>query len=79
MGEVTRDPTLQRELDEFDRKVDQVALVAFDAYVQCREHLSELRISEVKRQVSWIIDRVNRRNSDSEMAPIDSEREAAGL
>jgi len=71
LGDMSGDPQIVRELASFDDEVDRVALMAFDAYVQCREQVSELRISEVKRQVSWIIDRVNRRNSDPELAPAD--------
>ncbi len=71
LGHAARDPQIVGELEAFDCEVDRVALVAFDTYVQCREQVSELRISEVKRQVSWIIDRVNRRNTEPEMAPAD--------
>ena len=71
LGRAARDPRMVDELEAFDGKVDRVALVAFDTYVQCREQVSELRIGEVKRQVSWIIDRVNRRNTDPEIATAD--------
>jgi len=70
-GDAVRDSQIVGELEAFDGEVDRVALVAFDTYVQCREQVSELRISEVKRQVSWIIDRVNRRNTDPEIATAD--------
>jgi hypothetical protein len=57
--------------DEFDHQVDSIALAAFDVYTQCRERLSELRINEIKRQVSWVSRKVNGSDSDPCMAPID--------
>lgn len=36
------------ELPGFDGKVDQVALMAFDIYMQCRERLHQIRIRELE-------------------------------
>jgi hypothetical protein len=35
----------------FEARVDELALEAFDAYTRCREHLHEVRISELKRNL----------------------------
>jgi len=35
---------LSADLAEFESKIDQVALLAFDVYVQCREQVYELRV-----------------------------------
>jgi hypothetical protein len=72
LGPTASDPQILPELEAFDREIDRVALAAFDSYVECRERVSELRIGEIKRQVSWVMDRVNRRSSDSQMTPVDS-------
>jgi hypothetical protein len=51
------DPDPWSRLSEFDRRIDEIALVAFDVFVECREQICELRVNEVKRQVSWIMER----------------------
>lgn len=45
------------ELAEIDAQIDQIALFAFDIYVKCREQVYELRVNEVKRNVSAIMER----------------------
>jgi len=37
------------DLEELDSQIDQMALVAFDVFVKCREKLYELRLNEIKR------------------------------
>jgi hypothetical protein len=32
-----------------ERRIDQLALMAFDKYMQCREQLGEIRVNEAKR------------------------------
>jgi hypothetical protein len=48
------------ELAQFEAKIDQLALFAFDVYTKCRERLYEIRVSEVKRSVSGLMRRLNR-------------------
>ena len=48
------------DLAEFETRIDQLALFAFDIYVKCRERLYEIRVSEVKRSVSGLMRRLNR-------------------
>jgi hypothetical protein len=48
------------ELAEFETRIDQLALFAFDIYVKCRERLYEIRVDEVKRSVSGLMRRLNR-------------------
>ena len=38
------------ELLEFEYKIDELALLAFDIYVQCREKIHEIRLNEVKAE-----------------------------
>jgi hypothetical protein len=54
------DADLSAELVQFEARIDQLALFAFDVYVKCRERLYEIRVSEVKRSVSGLMRRLNR-------------------
>lgn len=45
-------PAIMSELTHFDARIDMAALAAFDVYVQCRDKVFELRVNEVKRNVS---------------------------
>jgi hypothetical protein len=67
--EAAQDPRLAQELNEVNTRIDRVALAAFDLYADCREEVSQLRISEVKRQVSWVLEKMNRRDADPDEAP----------
>ena len=42
------DKDIETELDEFDLKVERMALLAFDMYTECREQLYRNRINELK-------------------------------
>jgi len=72
LGRAAADPEFSEELAALDARVDRIALVAFDTYVECRERVYELRINEVKRQVSWIVGKVNRQ--DPELVQISRRR-----
>lgn len=48
---------LFEELSEFDRRIDDLALLAFDNYSQCREKLHELRVLEVRNRTSRLLER----------------------
>ncbi len=67
------DARLVTELTGIDAQVDQIALFAFDIYSRCREQISELRINEVKRSVSAVMNRldrdVRRKTLDSAFTP----------
>ncbi len=39
-----------KELLEFNNKIDRIALIAFDVYMQCREDLFEVRVKEVEKR-----------------------------
>ena len=60
------DRELREELAELEAQIDQIALFAFDIYVKCREHVYELRVNEVKRNVSAIMERFCGVDPDSE-------------
>jgi hypothetical protein len=50
---------VREALRAFERRIDDLALEAFDRYVAFREELAELKIKEARRHVSWIVDRLN--------------------
>jgi hypothetical protein len=67
------DPGLASEMAKLDAQVDRLALLALDLYVRCRERVYELRVNEVKRGVSSVVEMINRRESgdrpDARSAP----------
>ncbi len=73
LGKAIRDGRHWSELTELEEKIDQVALAAFEIFVQCREQVYQLRVNEAKRSVSWVVDRINRRARDSEAAQSEVE------
>jgi hypothetical protein len=75
LGRTATDGRFASELVELEERIDRIALVAFDIFVRCREQVYELRVNEAKRRVSWIVDKMNERELDSEFAQIDSGEE----
>ena len=75
LATAAQDASIARELAEFDEQIDRMALAAFDIFVQCREQVFELRVNEVKRRVSWVMDKVTKRDSDPESAQAELEQE----
>ena len=59
-------------LTSFDEKIDEVAMAAFEIYAAMREEVSQLRVNEVKRQVSWVLEKMNRRKEGLEDVLEDS-------
>jgi hypothetical protein len=68
LGEGARDARFASELAELDAQIDRMGLAAFDVFVQYREQAYELRVNEVKRRVSWVIEKMNGREVDPELA-----------
>lgn len=50
LGKEIRDHHLYEQLLPLEKRIDALALRAFDVYMGCREEIYELRVSEVKRQ-----------------------------
>lgn len=74
LPEAAEDGTLARELAEMDARIDRVALMAFDHYAACREEVSQLRIDEAKRQVAWVLEKINQRTPNANGAASRSDR-----
>jgi len=71
LGAAAHDPQYAPGLAGLDGQIDQIALVAFDVFVQSRERLSELRVNEIKRQVSWVVGKLNADGTDPGSAHSD--------
>jgi len=52
--------TVARDLLAFERRIDELALVAFEIYVGCREQICEIRINEMKKRTFKLEERMNR-------------------
>ena len=59
VAEDTHEGQLSEELWRVEQKIDEVGLLALDIYMKCREEIYELRVNEVKRSVSRLIERAN--------------------
>ena len=75
LPDVVSDPQLALELAKLEGQIDRIALAAFDLFVQQREQVYELRVNEVKRSVSWIVEKMNQRDPEPELARIDTASE----
>ena len=60
LEEELRKGQLFEELWRFEEEIDKMGLLALDIYMKCREEVYELRVNEVKRSVSRLIDRANK-------------------
>lgn len=60
LGEDVREGQLSEELWKFELEIDRMGLLALDIYMKCREEIYELRVNEVKRSVSRLIERANK-------------------
>lgn len=47
------------QLQAFDTRVDEVALLAFDIFSKCRQKIYDIRVNEVKNQVGRLLERAN--------------------
>lgn len=48
--EIQTDEALQKDMLLFESKIDELALIAFDIYMQCREKIYEIKANEVKNR-----------------------------
>ncbi|MBW1887166.1 MAG: RsbRD N-terminal domain-containing protein [Deltaproteobacteria bacterium] len=52
-----RKERLSDELAEFESRIDDMALIAFDVYMRCREKIYEISANQTKNQVSRLLQR----------------------
>ncbi len=55
LGETIREHGLSDELAEMESKIDEMALLSFDIYMECREKLYEVKADRAGRQVSRLL------------------------
>ncbi len=65
--EAEADPRHRDGIAKLNEQIDEVALAAFELYAARREEVSQLRIGEVKRQVAWVMAKINKQDQ----APVD--------
>ncbi len=53
------DSALREDLSAFDRRVDQLALLAFDIYMSCREQVYDIRAREEKARSAKLLARAH--------------------
>lgn len=58
--------TFPADLAELDRRIDQVALGAFDIYCRYRDRINEVKLNQVKRSVGKIAEQLRRRSAGAE-------------
>jgi len=66
---------LFEELLTFESRVDRLALLAFNIYVQCRESLYDVKLAEIRRRTSRILERASQKYGTAEdwLGPDDDE------
>lgn len=74
-SESIADAAMLRELAAFEREIDEAALLAFDAYSECRERLCDIRVNEVKRTVRTLMRRAQGSMQEAEDPVPDSDTE----
>jgi hypothetical protein len=56
---IHEDPIPSSEVMAFESRVDELALLAFNIFVQCRERLNEARLNELKNRTFRLLQRAN--------------------
>jgi len=50
---------LSGELQALENRIDDIALLAFDIYSQCRQKIFDIRVHEVRNQVGKLLEKAN--------------------
>jgi RsbT co-antagonist protein rsbRD N-terminal domain len=58
LAQELQDPAMAGEMAALEGRLDGLALLGFDVYMQRREKLCEVKVSEVKRKVSALLRRL---------------------
>lgn len=59
LGRDIRAGQLTEELSVFDSRVDELAMLSFDIYMECRERLFKVRLNEFKNATSKLLQKAN--------------------
>ena len=60
LGSMAATPQLHHELLELEARIDRMALLAFDLYMQRRERIFDIRTKELRNRSGHLIERLNR-------------------
>lgn len=58
LAEIVTQEALWSELVDVDERIDALASTAFDVYVGCREQIANMRVSEMRRRVASVLNRL---------------------
>ncbi len=61
--------SLYGELLQFESKIDSLALLSFENYCICRDQINQLRVDEIKRQHSRLLERAKKIYGDQAEDP----------
>ncbi len=61
MSQVLENDRFLKELLNFERQIDRLALDAFDNYNECRENLNEIKLKQARAGSVKIIEKLNKR------------------
>lgn len=65
---------LSGELQTLENRIDEIALLAFDIYSQCRQKIYEIRVHEVKNHLGKLLEMANLTIEIPELEPDLSEK-----
>jgi len=57
--DLRKDRVTEGDLASLDRRIEELALLAFDVYTECREKIFEIRVNEVKARSHRLLQRAN--------------------
>ncbi len=72
--EAEADPRHGEGIAKLNEQIDEVALAAFELYAARREEVSQLRIGEVKRQVAWVMAKINKQDQAEDVLEDSSQK-----
>ena len=64
---------LAEEYLAFESSVDEMAGMAFNIYMTCREEISEIRMGEMRNRTERILERINSVYGNTETEPVQSD------
>jgi hypothetical protein len=69
LADVLKDEQMRRELEEIDRAVDHLAMLAFDVYAGRRQRIYEIRCNELRRSHHMLLRRAGMIDEESSADP----------
>lgn len=73
----TMAPVEIKELMDLERRIDGMALLAFDIHIKCREQMYQLRVNELRRRSDDVVDRINRMYEKRQRKEVSNNQESS--